>query len=104
MPESHVAKSGNLLVCVEDRSGAAVEAFKKSVPTEPACCRKHRIRMSEFNYWRRKLSSSGIVKEAAQWVPVTIDKPIYVRTIGKPAIVHTINEQIGVRPALSFSC
>lgn len=49
-----------------------VEAFKESGLTRPAYCRKHRIRVSRLDYWRRKLSISGIEKEAAQWVPVTI--------------------------------
>lgn len=49
-----------------------VEAFKESGLTRPAYCRKHRIRVSRLDYWRRKLSSAGMAKEAAQWVPVTI--------------------------------
>ena len=49
-----------------------VEAFKQSGLTRPAYCRKHRIRVSRLDYGRRKLSSAGIAKEAAQWVPVTI--------------------------------
>jgi hypothetical protein len=49
-----------------------VEAFQKSGLTRPAYCRKHRIRVSQLDYWRRKLSSAGIGEEEAQWVPVTI--------------------------------
>jgi len=45
-----------------------VEAFNESGLTRPAYCRKHRIRVSRLDYWRRKLSISGIAKEAAQWV------------------------------------
>ena len=53
-----------------------VEAFQKSGLTRPAYCRKHRIRVSQLDYWRRKLSSAGIGEEAAQWVPIRAQEAI----------------------------